>query len=131
MAVNLQLQLQSNEVDTTIISQDLPAINERKINTRIILSQDKTVILGGFTIDSTSDSVSKTPGLGDIPILGYLFKRKVRSDQVNRLYFALSVSVVPYGQVIEPVNVPGATTQIPGVKPPVVRIEEKLEKKDQ
>jgi type II secretory pathway component GspD/PulD (secretin) len=131
MAVNLQLQLQSNEVDTTIISQDLPAINERKINTRIILSQDKTVILGGFTVDSTNDSVSKTPGLGDIPILGYLFKRKVRQDQVNRLYFALSVSIVRYGDVIEPVNVPGATTDIPGVKPSVIRKEENLKKKDQ
>ena len=131
VAVNLELQLESNEVDTAILTQGVPAINRRSIQSRIILSQDKTVILGGFTIDSTNDSVSKTPGLGDIPILGYLFKRKVRQDQVNRLYFALSVSVVPYGEVLEPVKVPGATTEIPGVKPSVKRIEDKLETKDQ
>ncbi|HEY8558835.1 MAG TPA: hypothetical protein VIL74_00425 [Pyrinomonadaceae bacterium] len=131
IAVNLELQIESNEVDTAIQSQGLPAINRRSIQSRIILSQDKTVILGGFTVDSTNDTVSKTPGLGDIPILGYLFKRKVRQDQVNRLYFALSVSVVPYGQVLEPVSVPGATTEIPGVKPPVIRKEETLQKKDQ
>lgn len=131
IAVNLELQIESNEVDATILTQGVPAINRRSIQSRIILSQDKTVILGGFTIDSTNDTVSKTPGLGDIPILGYLFKRKVRQDQVNRLYFALSVSIVPYGEVLEPVKVPGATTEIPGVKPPVTRIEQKLEKKDQ
>jgi type II secretory pathway component GspD/PulD (secretin) len=131
VAVNLELLLQSNEVDVSVISQGIPTVNERSIQSRMILSQDKTVILGGFTVDSTNDSVSKTPGLGDIPILGYLFKRKVRSDQINRLYFALQVSIVPYGDVLEPVKVPGATTEIPGVKPAITRIEEKIEKKDQ
>jgi type II secretory pathway component GspD/PulD (secretin) len=131
IAVNLELQLESNEVDTAIISQGVPAINRRSIQSKIILSQDKTVILGGFTVDSVNDSVSKVPGLGDIPLLGYLFKRKVRTDQVSRLYFALSVTVVPYGQVLEPVNVPGATTEIPGVSPVVKKREENLEKRDQ
>lgn len=125
VAVNLELLLQSNEVDVSVISQGIPTVNERSIQSRLILSQDKTVILGGFTVDSTNDSVSKTPGLGDIPILGYLFKRKVRSDQINRLYFALSVSVVPYGDLLEPVNLPSVTTDIPSVSPPVLKIEKK------
>jgi type II secretory pathway component GspD/PulD (secretin) len=131
IAVNLELQLESNEVDTAIISQGVPAINRRSIQSKIILSQDKTVVLGGFTVDSVNDSVSKIPGLGDIPLLGYLFKRKVRTDQVSRLYFALSVTVVPYGEVLEPVKVPGATTEIPGVKPVVTKREENLEKREQ
>ncbi|HVE56566.1 MAG TPA: hypothetical protein VNB22_07040 [Pyrinomonadaceae bacterium] len=131
IAVNLELLLQSNEVDVSVISQGIPTVNERSIQSRLILSQDKTVILGGFTVDSTNDSVSKTPGLGDIPILGYLFKRKVRSDQINRLYFALSVTVVPYGDLLEPVKVPGATTDVPTVQPVVTKSEKKLEKKEQ
>ena len=131
IAVNLEMQIESNEVDTAITSQGVPAVNRRSIQSRLILSQDKTVILGGFTVDSVNDSTSKTPGLGDIPILGYLFKRKVRQDQVNRLYFAISVSVVPYGDVIEPVKVPGATTEIPGVRPVVIKREENLEKRNQ
>jgi type II secretory pathway component GspD/PulD (secretin) len=131
IAVNLELQIESNEVDTAVISQDLPSINRRSINSRLILTQDKTVVLGGFTIDSVNDSVSKVPGLGDIPLLGYLFKRKVRQDQVNRLYFAISVTVVPYGQVLEPVIVPGATTEIPSVNPEVMKRENNLKKRDQ
>jgi type II secretory pathway component GspD/PulD (secretin) len=123
VAVNLELQLESNEVDTAVISQGVPAVNRRSIQSRIILNQDKTVILGGFTVDSVNDTTSKTPGLGDIPVLGYLFKRKVRNDQINRLYFAISVTVVPYGQVLEPVTVPGATTDIPNVPPKVLKKE--------
>ncbi len=121
VAVNLELQLESNEVDVSVISQDIPAITRRSIQSRLILNQDKTVILGGFTVDSNNNTVSKTPGLGDIPILGYLFKRKVRSDQINRLYFALSVSVIPYGSVIEPVVVPGATTDVPSITPEMLK----------
>jgi hypothetical protein len=41
------------------------------------------------------------------------------------------VTVVPYGQVLEPVKVPGATTDVPEVKPSVTRTEKKLETKDQ
>ncbi len=121
VAVNLELQIESNEVDTSVISQDLPSVTRRSIQSKLILSQNQTVILGGFTVDSSNNSVSKTPGLGDIPILGYLFKRKVRSDQINRLYFAISVSVIPYGSVIEPVVVPGATTDIPSITPEMLK----------
>lgn len=127
IAVNLGLLLQSNEVDVSVISQGIPTVNERSIQSRIILSKDKTVILGGFTVDSSNQTVSKTPGLGDIPILGYLFKRKVRNDQINRLYFALSVEVVPYGQIIEPVVVPGATTTVPSITPTQLKRAEKSE----
>jgi Flp pilus assembly secretin CpaC len=115
IGVNLNLQLESNEVDTAVISQGIPTVNRRSIQTRLTFNQDKTIILGGFTVDSNSNDVSKTPGLGDIPILGYLFKRKVRRAEINRLYFAISVEIVPYGQVIEPVKVPGATTEVPTV----------------
>jgi uncharacterized membrane protein YgcG len=118
VAVNLDIQLTSNELDTAVISQGLPAINNRSIQSRLILNQETTVILGGFTVDSNSTTSSKTPGLGDIPVLGYLFKRKVRSDQINRLYFALSVTVVPYGSIIAPVEVPGANTNIPSIRTP-------------
>jgi len=117
VAVNLDVQLESNDVDLSVISQGVPSVTRRSIQSRLILNQEKTIILGGFTVDSNNYTVSKTPGLGDIPILGYLFKRKIRSDQINRLYFAISVSVIPYGSVVEPVVVPGATTDIPSITP--------------
>ncbi len=121
VAVNLDVQLESNDVDLSVISQGVPSVTRRSIQSRLILNQEKTIILGGFTVDSNNYTVAKTPGLGDIPILGYLFKRKIRADQINRLYFAISVSVIPYGSVIEPVVVPGATTDIPSITPEMLK----------
>jgi len=117
LAVNLELQLESNDVDSSVSSQGVPAVSVRSIQSNFILNQEQTAILGGFTVDSDSKTVTKTPGLGDIPILGELFKRRVRSTQVNRLYFAISVSVIRFGETIEPVKVPGATTDVPTITP--------------
>jgi type II secretory pathway component GspD/PulD (secretin) len=114
-AVNLEIQLESNDVDSSVASQGVPAISVRSIQSNIILNQEQTAILGGFTVDSDSKTITKTPGLGDIPILGELFKRRVRSTQINRLYFAISVTVIPYGSIIEPVKVPGADPTPPTI----------------
>ncbi len=117
VAVNLELQLESNDVDTSIDSQGIPAVSVRSIQSNFNLNLEQTAILGGFTVDSDSKTVSKTPGLGDIPIIGELFKRRVRASQINRLYFAISVTVIPYGGKIEPVSVPGATPDPPSLTP--------------
>jgi hypothetical protein len=117
LAVTLELRLEANDVDSTISARGVPAISTRSVQTQLLLAEDQTAILGGFTVDQDSRSVSKTPGLGDIPIIGELFKRRVRDTRVNRLYFAISVTVIPFGQPITPVNVPGATTQPPSITP--------------
>jgi hypothetical protein len=129
MAVTLDLRLTANDVDSSISARGVPAISERSIQTQLLLGEDKTAILGGFTVDQDSKTVSKTPGLGDIPIIGELFKRRVRDTRINRLYFAISVSVVPWGEAIEPVTVPGATTQPPTLTPDQLDRSKKAEPK--
>jgi hypothetical protein len=117
IAVTLDLKITANDIDNTTITNGVPAISQRSIQTQLLLGPDKTAILGGFTIDSDRKDISRTPGLGQIPIIGELFKRRTRNTQLNRLYFALSVAVIPYGDAIEPVRVPGATTDPPSVTP--------------
>jgi len=128
MAVTLELRLDSNDVDRTVASSE-PTVSVRSINTQLLLNEDKTAILGGFTVDSDNRTVSKTPGLGDIPILGELFKRRVRATQIERLYFAITVSVIPYGDTIAPVSVPGATTEPPSLTPELLKRSEMAEPK--
>jgi len=123
IGVNLTLQLESNDVDLSVVSQGVPSVNRRSIQTRLLLNQETTAILGGFTVDTSSRDTSKTPGLGDIPILGYLFKRKIKRNELNRLYFAISLSVVPYGDVIKPILDPEPSTAIPKVPEAVKKIE--------
>lgn len=53
---------------------DRPTTTKRKVTTNAIVSNGQTIILGGLIKNSAGKSVSKVPILGDIPILGNLFK---------------------------------------------------------
>lgn len=117
VAVTLELRLTANDIDSSVTARGVPAISARSIQTQLLLDENKTAILGGFTVDSDSRSVQKTPGLGDIPIIGELFKRRIRDTRVNRLYFAVAVDILPYPEPIRPVDVPGADPQPPSLTP--------------
>jgi uncharacterized membrane protein YgcG len=129
VAVTLDMRLAANDVDSSVTARGVPAISKRSVQTQLLLGEDKTAILGGFTVDQDSKTISKTPGLGDIPIIGELFKRRIRDTRINRLYFAISVSVIPYGEAIEPVTVPGATTTPPSLTPDLLDRSKKAEPK--
>lgn len=53
-----------------------PGIDARTANTTVLVKDAETIVLGGLISDSVSNVVSKVPLLGDIPILGWLFKKK-------------------------------------------------------
>lgn len=53
-----------------------PAIDSRSANTTVVVKDGETIVIGGLISDSVSNQVAKIPILGDIPILGWLFKKK-------------------------------------------------------
>lgn len=59
------------------------SINKREIKTTVLVDDKGTVVLGGLIDEDVQESVSKVPLLGDIPILGTLFK-STRTDKRKR-----------------------------------------------
>ena len=129
IAVTLELRLTANDIDSSVTARGVPAISARSIQTQLLLNEDKTAILGGFTVDSDSRTDRKVPGLGDIPIIGELFRRRIRDARMNRLYFAISVDVITYPEAIRPVDVPGATTDPPSITPEQKKQGDRMEPK--
>ncbi len=69
-------------------SQSGPATTERSIKTAIVATDGQTIVLGGLVKDQYTTTIQKVPGLGDIPILGYLFKTRHKTKQkVNLIVF--------------------------------------------
>jgi general secretion pathway protein D len=80
-ATNKQVQSKSLADTTTIISN-------RTIKTNIVVNHGDTAVLGGLVKDSEEFDESKVPILGDIPILGWLFKSSsVKKTKVNLVAF--------------------------------------------
>jgi general secretion pathway protein D len=62
--------------------------NKRSVKTSVIVDDGHTVILGGLIEDQVSESIQKVPLLGDIPLLGLLFKTKsTKKDKRNLMVF--------------------------------------------
>ncbi len=64
------------------------SLSNRTVENTVVVSDDETVVIGGLISDDYEDSVTKTPWLGDIPVLGWAFKSTGRSlTKTNLLIF--------------------------------------------
>jgi general secretion pathway protein D len=71
-----------------------PVINSRVADTVVVVPDGQTAIIGGLMSKTKSLVESKIPVLGDIPLLGTLFKRKVTDDAKTELIIFLTPTIV-------------------------------------
>jgi len=71
-----------------------PTINTKQIRTQVLLENGETVVIGGIYQQNIREGEVKVPLLGDIPLLGYLFKKKTKQDQRNELIFFLTPKII-------------------------------------
>jgi len=71
-----------------------PVINSRVADTVVVVPDGQTAVIGGLMSKRKSAADSKIPVLGDIPILGVLFKRKVTDDAKTELIIFLTPTIV-------------------------------------
>lgn len=76
----------------------IPALRTRRAKTGVELRDGQSFALAGLLDNNESRSISKVPGVGDIPILGALFKSKQYQKQESELMFIVTA------QVVKPVN---------------------------
>src|SRR5690606_13613617 len=75
-------------IQAAALASTTQAISKREIKTNIVLRSGDTAVLGGLVQDRVQISETKVPLLGDIPLLGWLFKgRSSSTRKVNLLVF--------------------------------------------
>ncbi len=81
-SVMLKISVESSSVLPTSVSTVDPTTQKRSITTNVLIQNKGIVVLGGLIENSQSRNHSSMPYIGDIPILGWLFKS--RNDQASR-----------------------------------------------
>ena len=76
------------------------SINKREIKTTVMADDGATVILGGLIDEDVQESVQKVPLLGDIPILGHLFKSTSNTKRKRNLMVFLRPTIIRDGQLM-------------------------------
>ena len=71
-----------------------PSISTKKIQTQVLVDNGGTVVIGGIHTQNISNTVNKVPLLGDLPILGNLFRGSAKLDQKSELLIFVSPKVL-------------------------------------
>src|SRR5690606_32713481 len=72
----------------------VPAISTNAVTTRVLVNDGDTVVLGGVFRDELTTTVSKAPLLGDLPVLGGLFRRTENNQSKTELLIFITPSII-------------------------------------
>jgi len=106
MRVRPEVSELSNEGAVTLNGFTVPALTTRRAETTVELGSGQSMMIGGLLRNTASNNINKAPFLGDLPILGALF----RSTNYRRNETELVVIVTPYlvrpvsGQLATPID---------------------------
>lgn len=91
--ISMKINPSISQVSPTItpVAGGAPGIDTRSADTNVIVKNGETIVIGGLISDTQSEAVFKVPILGDIPLLGYLFKKK----SMTRTRMELLIFVTP------------------------------------
>ena len=86
--------LKINQDSVGQLYNGVPSIDTNSINTNVIVDNGQTVVLGGVFHSEDVDSTAKTPFLGDLPVIGRLFRYKDKTSQKTELLVFITPRIV-------------------------------------
>ena len=90
--VRLAISQEVTKLESTIDFR--PTTLKRTIDTTVIVDDNSTVVIGGLIDDKFTETETKVPLLGDIPLLGWLFKSRKKEREKTNLYVFLTPHVI-------------------------------------
>ncbi|WP_151810687.1 type IV pilus secretin PilQ [Acinetobacter bereziniae] len=91
--VQMQLNVTSDSPAGTAPNGEI-ILNKNEVNTNVLVDNGETVVLGGIFEQETKNIQTKVPFLGDIPYLGRLFRKDLKSDNKRELLIFVTPRIV-------------------------------------
>ena len=90
--VLLDVQVNNDSVNRAVSGE--PGINKMEIATKLLIADGDIVVIGGIKKNKVFDSKEQLPGLGNVPVLGNLFKGTKKSDSLDELLIFIAPRVL-------------------------------------
>jgi type IV pilus assembly protein PilQ len=90
----MDLKVNRDSLETSIITASGSPINITELTTTVLVGDGDTIVLGGIYEQTKSSSLSKVPVLGDLPILGRLFRRNTEKDERKELLIFITPRIM-------------------------------------
>jgi type IV pilus assembly protein PilQ len=96
----LDLNVKKDSVGQVIVGgagQQVPSIDTREITTQVLVNDGQTVVLGGILETERRETEKKVPYLGDVPVLGRIFKTTGRTNNKDELLIFVTPKILREG----------------------------------
>lgn len=91
-SVQMKLKISKDSLGT--LTDAGYAIDTNKLETNVLVNNGETIVLGGIYEDTNSNSVNKIPFLGDLPVVGNLFKNRTKTETKRELLIFITPRIV-------------------------------------
>jgi len=91
----------------------IPALSTRRTETELELQNGQTFAIAGLLNNNMTETLQKIPGIGDIPVLGYLFKSKAAQKNRTELVVMITPQILPNNSF-------GVTHDLPRMEQPLL-----------
>lgn len=92
--VILRLEVENNSADFSREVLGIPPINVQAVKTNVLVRDGATAVIGGIYQTEEQTSRNSTPFLGDVPILGYLFRSRTLRNQNSELILFITPRII-------------------------------------
>lgn len=99
----LDLDVKDDSVGQVVVKSggvNVPAIDTQEVTDQVVVNDGQTVVLGGILVTQHRQQETKIPLLGDIPVLGHLFKQTVHTNNKDELLVFVTPKIVHQGVAV-------------------------------
>ncbi len=91
----MKIKAQKNAPDTSLLGAGgQPSIRKNEAETEILLADGETAVIGGILIIDRGQTIQKVPFFADLPLIGWLFKKKTMKDDKRELLIFITPRIV-------------------------------------
>jgi type III secretion protein C len=114
--IRVLVNIEDGAIDPRSVIENLPIVERSSVSTQAMVVDGESLLLGGMTVDTEAEDISKIPLLGDVPLLGNLFKNRTKQrDHMERLFLITPRMATLTSRTIPAAVAPGAA--LPSMPP--------------
>ena len=93
-SIIMEIKINKDAVGELVGNSQIPSVDKNEIETTVLVGNGETVVLGGiFSMESFENEI-RTPFFGNLPIIGFLFRKQVVIDEKQELLVFITPKVV-------------------------------------
>ena len=92
--IKMELTISKDTPDWSKTVLGTPAIYKQEVKTEVLVKNNDVIVLGGVFINDDSVNYKSVPGAGDVPVLGWFFKKKSKANKKTELLVFISPRII-------------------------------------